>query len=186
MAADHYTDTLSRMQHGEDISDVLFHFDSDDGIYIYRVTNAIRALLKREDLTARQIASIAKLMLGLERMPLTTPGLDLSIELSEKGEGGAGSYSIELDENEFRTESGGYVNGPMGPDSVSGPTFEVGIKFRYSDVSWNFELDWPDIFAEMRHHAKLTIRDESNDALLDWEHPDGSIFWEWIETHIKE
>jgi hypothetical protein len=29
----------------------------------------------------------------------------------------------------------------------------------------------------------LEIIDDSNDQMMEWEHPDGSTFWEWINQH---
>ncbi len=186
MATNLYTDIFSKMKHNEDISEALYHFQIEDGYYVERVIKALDILLERNDLTSIQASSIKKIILGLERLPLPTPGLNVRIELSEKGEDGAVEYSICLDENEFMTDSGGFGNGPGGSDSYSGLAFQVGKKFRNCDAWTIFDLSWPDVFAEMSQNAKLSIIDDSDNALLDWDHPDGSIFWEWIEAHPEE
>lgn len=183
MVANLYTDTLLKKEREGDISEALFHFELDDWSYLECVKKAIRALLRREDLTASQISGISKMVLGLGRMPLRTPGLDLQIVLSRKFEEEASEYSIYLDENRFRTESGGYIVGPMGSDSYSGPTFEVSIDFRNED-GWIFNNpEWPDTFMEICENYDLSVIDLSDNSLLDWDHPDGSIFWEWIDSH---
>jgi hypothetical protein len=186
MDTDLFTKTVQRMENGEDISDVLFCFEGDDQYYIERVIKAVKALLKHRDISANQTSSISKLLLGLQKMPLITPGLYVRMELSEKLNGDATTYSISIGEDEFRTDSGGFVSGPMGSDSFSGPTFEVGKRFRNCDVWMIYDLDWPEVFAEMSQHSKLTIEDHSDNGSLDWEHPDGSIFWEWIEANPQE
>lgn len=186
MGADLFSETASRMESDDDISDVLYQFEFEDVYYIQLVKKAIKALLHREDLTPNQVKSIAKMLLGLERLPLQTPGLDLHIGLSEKNEGEVTSYDVYLQECEFRTESGGYVSGPMGSDSISGPTFEVGQRFRSCDLLDIYDLTWPYHFTELSANGKLRIEDDSDDTILDWEHPDGSIFWEWIDSHPWE
>lgn len=183
MKADLFSETVLRMKRAEDISDVLYLFELDDGYYIQRVSRAIRDLLRREDLTPKQVHSIAKMLLGLERLPLQTPGLNVSIELYEKVDGEATSYEIAFGGNEFRTASGGYVEGSMGSDSFSGPTFEVGQQFRSCDVFDISDLYWPQYFSDLSVQAKLRIEDNSDDELLDWEHSNGLIFWVWIESH---
>lgn len=181
-----YTEIVRQMESREDISEALFCFEDDDQFYVERVILAIKALLKREDLTANHAFSISKMLLGLQRMPLRTSGLYVRIELSIELNGEASSYSISIDEDEFRTESGGYTAGPMGSDAYSGPTFEVGKRFRSSDVWMIFDLNWPEVFSELAKESKLTIEDYSDATSLDWEHPDGSIFWEWISSHPQE
>lgn len=183
MSADLFSETVLRMKSNQDISDVLYQFELEDGCYIQLVIKAVRALLHREDLTANQVHSIAKMLLGLERLPLQTPGLFIRIELSEKFGGEVMSYGVSLSDSEFRTDSGGYVNGPMGSDSISGPTLEVGQCFRSCHLLNINDLTWPHHFTELGAHAELRIEDDSDDAILDWEHPNGSIFWNWIDSH---
>lgn len=186
MATDLFTKTVQRMENEEDISDVLFCFEGDDQYFIERVIRAIKALLKRDDLTASEISSISKLLLGLQRMPLRTPGLYIRMDLSQKLDGDSTTYSISIDEDEFRTDSGGYVEGPMGSDSFSGQSFEVGQRFRDCDAWLIIDYSWPEVFAEMAQISRLSIEDYSDSASLDWEHPDGTVFWEWIEANPQE
>ena len=166
----------------EFLENCLFAFQIDDGYYIEQVKKAIRGLLKRPDLTSRQVVSIGRALHGLERLPLLTPGLDVHIALGIKNESGASTYDLHFNEKEFITTSGGYVDFGQGSDSFSGPTFQVGISYREYDSNYIMAESWPDVFHEMTA-AELRIEDDSDDARLDWDHPDGSAFWEWIAEH---
>lgn len=164
------------------VADALFAFDPDDDYYVDRVKDAVRALLKREDLTPQQIVGIGRALHGLGRMPLRTPGLGVHISLSEKTENAATSYDVFVDSDRFATESGGYEDSGYGSDSFSGQTFAVENNVREYEGWSSATESWPSVFSEMVH-AGLTVEDFSDDERLDWEHPDGSIFWKWIEEY---
>jgi len=166
----------------EDLSDVLFWFDYSDGEYIYQVTEAVKRLFTRKDLTPKKAFSISKLLLGLSRLPFITPGLDVRISLSNRYPTEAVFYAVGLNEHEFITESGGYMDLGYGADSFSGPTFEVGIGFRFLN-NIIFGPDWPAMFIEHVEDGELEINDYSKDSELDWDHDDGSEFWDWIRDN---
>jgi hypothetical protein len=160
----------------------LFGFHIDDTYYIEQVEKAIRSVLIRSDLKPKQIIGIGRALHGIGRLPLRTPGLDIQISLSIKGDSGAEEYEFYLDDSRFLTSSGGYMDFGYGSDSFSGPTFEVEPNCRELS-NWSFgSLEWPEAFSEMSG-AELKVVDLSDDRLLDWEHPNGSIFWEWIAGH---
>jgi hypothetical protein len=160
----------------------LFPFEIDDGHYFERIKIAVRNLLKRPDIIPRQIVSVGRLLYGIARFPLRTPGLDISLSLVSKFGGEATVYGLFLNEYRFSTKISGYINSGFGTDSFSEVTYEVeGHRRRYE--GWNiFTESWPDVFNEMEL-AELDIQDESQDDLIDWSHPDGSEFWGWIANH---
>lgn len=179
-----FTDAEIALRNGDGdiLREALFAFELDDYYYIERVTKAVNALLKREGLTPRQIVSIGRALHGLGRLPLRTPGLDVHLSLFYKFGEGAQSYDLHLQSYRFATESGGYDNFGFGTDPFSGPTFGVESRCREYD-GWDVADDyWPEHFVEMMNN-ELQIEDCSDDNLLDWKHPDGSIFWEWIQQH---
>ena len=179
-----YIQAIQALKNGDDdtVASAVFAFKVDDGYHIERVTEALQSLLKRTDLTPDQIRSIERSLYGLGRLPLRTPGLDVCISLITKGDSGAMSYDLFLSSDRFATESSGYIDSGCGSDAISGLTFEVKACFR-NYTGFLIEVDnWPDIFSEMSA-AELHIDDQSDDSLIDWEHPDGSLFWEWIAKH---
>jgi hypothetical protein len=179
-----YDQALQALKTGDEdtLAAALFAFEFDDGYYVGRVTEAVRALLHRADLTPQQIVAIGRALHGLGRMPLRTPGLDIHISLANEGESGAMSYDLILNVDRFSTDSGGYVNAGFGSDSVSGIMFAVESSYR-EYTGWAIAMEsWPDIFGEMQTD-ELSIQDDSDEDLIDWDHPDGWPFWEWIEQH---
>jgi hypothetical protein len=160
----------------------LLKFEIDDGNYVEQVTKAVRALLERPDLSPRQIVSIGRALHGLGRLPLRTPGLDIHIALVINNTSGGETYELFFRDDHFITTSGGFVDFGQGSDSFTGTTFSVEKGYRDLE-GWHFGApEWPDMFSQMQG-AELKIEDGSEDKLLDWEHPDGSAFWDWIAKH---
>lgn len=161
---------------GQDISDYLLAIDAEfEGWWIEQIASSLRKLLNRDDLTLKQLVGICKLLLGLHRLPLITPGLDILLSLCMRVEDEAGSYEIGLSDERFYVSSGGMLRGPLGFDSYSGVTVEIEQHF-HSD-NYLYEVSWLEELSGMVEHMSIRIEDDSDDALLDWDHPDGSVFW---------
>lgn len=161
------------LEEGEDISEYLFAFDPNDRdrTYAGQIVRGVRALLGREETTPREAWSLAKLLLGVRRLPLITPGLDISIEL-RPGTGGGTTHAIALSaEHLVATRGSG-----MEPSDL--PDLEVDCSYRSdseaADLAWLEEL--PGIAAA----AVLGVRDFSDDAELDWDNDDGSGLWQHL------
>ena len=87
---------------------------------IEQVIQAVRALFRRDDITAEQIHHLAVLLFGLERLPTATPGIDVTLILSSRGETEMSYHSIDLDGETFSLSTGGSVYDPnIGSDSFS-------------------------------------------------------------------
>jgi hypothetical protein len=168
----------NRLENEEDISNFLLNFEPEDSVLIERVIRAIKAFLTREDLTPAQVNTISKVLFGLYRFPLKTPGLDVELSAYNEGEGGLFGYTLILREEHFELSSGGFERFPGGSDSVSGPTFEVEDHYR-TDLNI-YDLTWADIVLEGAPNFILEFMDCSDDKQLDWRHDDGSIFWQWL------
>jgi hypothetical protein len=179
-----YEQALAALNNRDDktLKDAVFAFTMEDGYYIEQVIEAVRSLLKRPDLSPRQIVGIGHALHGLARLPLCTPGLDIHISLYEKINNDATSYDLYLSSDRFATESGGFIDSGCGTDSMSGPKFEVERGYHNCDGGMSSPEEWSRIFSEMKF-AKLEIEDLSDDKLLAWAHPDGSRFWDWIADH---
>jgi hypothetical protein len=175
-----YDQALQALSNGGEqiIRQAIFPFKYYDGEYVCQVAEAIRSLLNRSDLTPAQIVSVGRVLHGLHRMPLRTPGLDIQISLSIVNPGGGESYTLHICEDEFSAESSGYIDS----DNLSGFTFSVDTVGRDEHGS-NFSVEsWPEAFEQL-NFADLHIDDDSENNIMDWEHPDGSDFWEWIAKH---
>ncbi len=171
-----------KLDSNEDISEYLLNFLPEDIVLLERVINAVEALLCRDDLSPVQINSISKVLLGLRRIPLMTPGLDIELGLLNEGEGGSYEYTLVIKEDHFELSSGGFQLFQWGSDSISGPTFEVENHYR-TDMNI-FDLNWTDIVLEGVKNFRIRIDDTSDDSQLDWANDDGSIFWDWLGENV--
>jgi hypothetical protein len=176
-----YERTRAALEAGKNqwLENALFAFEIDDREYIERVAKAVRTLLQRPDLTPRQLVSIGRMLFGLSRMPLRTPGLNVRISLVSTPPGWVLAYSVRVSEAAFITESGGSDNFSLGSDAFDGSIFSVdkdSRQYGYGDIRAEH---WPDVFFRVKA-ARLKIEDTSDDHLLDWEAPDGAEFWGWI------
>ncbi len=163
MAQDLFSHVQEMLADGEDVSEYLFAFDPKDldRSYVASLAAGVRGLLGRADLAPRQITSLARLLLGLLRLPLPTPGLDVELRAEA---GGVTACLVALTEERL------YVT----RDGMATP-FEVDKSYR-SDTD-AAELAWLDRFAELATSCELAVDDASDDASLDWERHDGSAFW---------
>ncbi len=179
-----YDQTLAALRNhdGTIMEKAIFPFEIDDGNYVGQVTKAIRSLLDRPDLIPSQIVAIKRTLFGLGRLPLRTPGLDVHLSLVDSINNNSTSYDLYLSSDHFAVTSGGFMDYGFGTDSFSGPTFEVDSVSRVYTCEMSGVEEWTQIFCEMKF-AELRVEDLSDDNLLDWEHPDGSQFWEWIADH---
>ncbi len=179
-----YEQAIEALENGDKniLEKALFPFKIDDAYYVEQVTKAIHALVERPAITPHQIVSLGRALHGLKRLPLRTLGLDVQISLVNEFNGAAESYRCYISTDRFATKSGGYDNFGFGTDSFSGPTFEVEPGSREYDGYYITAESWPEIFSEMTA-AELRIEDDSEESLIDWDHPNGSAFWDWIAKH---
>lgn len=179
-----YDQALEALRSGDEevLQEALFGLEIDDAYFVEQIERALRTLLGRPDLTPKQIVGIGRAIHGLKRLPLRTPGLDIKILLIMKNESGAEEYTLYFSADQLITDSGGYVDNGHGSDSFTGTTFRVYPRSREYDNFNIFSENWPNAFSQMSG-AELKIQDMSDETLLEWKHPDGSVFWEWIANH---
>jgi hypothetical protein len=170
-----YELALQGLQTGAPIVEWLFHLDPDfDGLALDCLQATVRTLLHRDDLAPRHLAALAKLMLGLKRLPLVTPGLNVRLTLSTEGEVESRWWDVHLTEDQFAVEWTGWVTGPFGSDSISGEPFEAEPGQAPCGSLW--EQEWLSELPGIAEWADVEIEDESQDSELDWEHDDCRVF----------
>jgi hypothetical protein len=126
------------------MSDDLFDFDASDeesevdayegkyGLYLEdklmvdTLSQAVRALLKRDDLEPRVIAQLAAFLYALQRVPQITEGISMGVRLVYEFDEERSWRQIRLNDSSFTLETGGYVFTPgIGGDSYSERIFEA-------------------------------------------------------------
>jgi hypothetical protein len=151
-------------------------FDTDRGL-IEALARSVRKLIHREDATAEQIHHLAVLLFGLKRLPLTTPGVDVTLTLSYRTESSMNYQSIDLDGSSFALSFGGSVYEPnIGTDGYGDDVLMV-EDGGFRDVKRRQIVDWLADFKRRLADAEIKMElDESCE--VDWsEEPDDSA-WE--------
>lgn len=172
-----YQRAITRLEAGKPVTKWLFDLTTDlDGSAVQSLERTVRVLLRREEVSPSQISSLAKLLLGLQRLPFITPGLDVHLSLSARYEDEGHGWDVYLREGWFCLEWAGWVRGPCGTDSISGDPFEASPGSGACGSLW--ELDWVRSMPDLAEWAEVQLEDNSQDSRLDWEHDDGGIFEE--------
>src|SRR5438128_4675699 len=95
-----------------DDNEALFPLWGMDRGLIETLARLIRKLIHRNEATAEQLHHLAVLLFALERLPLVTPGVDVTLTLSYRTESDMNYQSIDLDGSSFSLSSGGSVYTP--------------------------------------------------------------------------
>ena len=154
----------------------------DDEGFFTSIVKDIHRLLRRRALSPKQIDSMARLLLGLQRLPLSTPGLDITFALYLDDRSiGDGEYwfydkihmnefSITLSSGSWHHEQDGWEHEtPISTDSYLWLTHETN------------RINWLSQFKKKcsRKDSEIEIEDNSNCVLLDWKSPEsGTSFWQ--------
>ena len=127
-------------------------------------------LLLRKDVTAHQIALLGKLLFGLERLPRLTPEVSINLTLNYRFNNERSEYTIRLDKDSFRLDSGGYVYDPqVGGDSYGSTAMEVGVGWRGDCLEVYEILVWIDSCGETMSSAEYKINiDYHGEETFDW------------------
>jgi len=106
-----------------------FKLIKEDYAVIKIVGKYLRTVIKKYDLTPKQIIGFGNFLYALDRLPLKTPGIESYILLSNQTINGefsiTKSYGFTLTEDTFHVDVSGYVNDPNGGDSIGYPGWYV-------------------------------------------------------------
>jgi hypothetical protein len=117
-------------------------------------------LLTNPACSSGQGATLAKALLGLARLPRSTPGLtvDFGFSVSCGGDGDARYWSVHLDETELMWSAGGYIHGPNGGDSFT--SFQLSLLRGVDDVPLGSASAW----LELKDYATSNIDISATDG----------------------
>jgi hypothetical protein len=149
----------------------LFAFRLEDCVAIEKLIAGIRKVLKRDRITPQKIVGLGKLLHGLQRLPRSTPGIDIEVSTGHRSNDNCFYQSLHLSESEFEISSGGAEYTPgVGSDSYTAFSFlvEVGGSREEKDV---VELEnWISGFIASLcdDEQEFEIDDHEEDSALDW------------------
>jgi hypothetical protein len=178
-----YEQAIGAMKNSDDsiLAKALFPFIIDDRFYLKKVTKAVKSLLDNSELGLDEY-NISRAILGLERLPLRTQGLDIHFSVSKMYRDKSIIYEFYLSSDRFSTYSSSLSNSGRKSDSFTDLTFEVEPGRRvYSGSNIKSER-WLGTINEMTT-AYMDIIDDRDDSLIELDRQDGSVFWKWIAKH---
>ena len=88
----------------------LFPFKLDEAGLCDKLSKLVRQLLIRAE--PYEVMKLSKLLLALERLPYSTPGVHIQLGLILRATDEMNYTSVLLSDDEFRLDSGGYVHTP--------------------------------------------------------------------------
>lgn len=115
----------------EDSSDPeCYAFYSEDSYPIGQLVDTIRGLSERPDLPTETAGNLKVFLFAMERLPLITPGVRMSLALRLDQGGESAWIEIRIDDDEFTLGRGAWVDGDADTETV----FEVTTDYRDGDA----------------------------------------------------
>lgn len=157
---------------GEAVAPALFALRPHDRAAINEILRGLRDLVARPSLPPSRLRYLSFALLALQRLPLTTPGVELDITLSHRFENEMTYHGVYIGSDSLRLEAGGSVYTPgVGSDNYSDAVFEVEpYGFRHSNG--------PDALSHWLEEFRTRCRDSSCDLTFDWLGDETEIEWD--------
>jgi len=109
-----------------DVYEGKYGLNLEDKLMVDTLTQAVRALLKRDELEPQVIAQLAAFLYAMQRLPQVTESMSMGVRLVYEFNEERTWRQIRLEDSSFILETGGYVFTPgIGGDSYSERLFEV-------------------------------------------------------------
>ena len=132
---------------------------------IERVIHLVRSHLP--SMSPDDLRAAASVLLALERLPATTPGVQITFGFAQPNtSGNFGWADIEISENEFRLGVGEHFYDPsVGGDTESRTVFETqaGGDWREGDID-----DWLPVANVIASEGSVSSEDYSNHEAIEW------------------
>jgi hypothetical protein len=150
-----------------------YAFHSEDSYPVGQLTAAIRRLAKRPDLPAETAEKLKVFLFAMERLPLVTPGVRMSLGLRLDQGGESDWIEIRMEDGEFTLGRGAWVDGDADTETV----FEVTPGYRDGDAF--IATHFAESFTECARDAcrEVVIEDFSDEPFTAWELPQDKSLW---------
>jgi hypothetical protein len=141
-----------------------YAFYSEDSYPIGLLIAAIRRLMARPDLPAETAENLKVFMFAMERLPLVTPGVSMSLGLRYEMRGESDWIEIRMEDGEFTLGRGTWVDG----DADTEADFEVTPDYREGDAF--IATGFAESFAECARDVcrEVVIEDTSVEPFTGW------------------
>lgn len=150
-----------------------YAFYSEDSYPVGILIAAIRRLMARPDLPGESIDDLKVFLFAMERLPLVTPGVRMSLGLRLDQGGESDWIEIRMEDGEFTLGRGSWVDGDADTETV----FEVTPDYRDGDAF--IATQFAESFAECARDVcrEVVIDDTSDEPFIGWELPQDKERW---------
>ena len=139
-----------------------FPLDEEDLAAVAGIVRLIRS--RMSSMSPASLRATATVLLALERLPLATPGLSVTLEFSTPDrDGNRGWADLELDESEFQLSAGERFYSPsVGGDTAIRTVFETqaGTDWQQGDI-----VEWLATAQAIATWERISVTDESDDSV---------------------
>lgn len=141
-----------------------YAFYSEDSYPVGLLIAAIRRLMARPDLPADTVADLKVFLFAMQRLPLVTPGVSMSLALRLNQGGESDWIEIRMEDGEFTLGRGTWVDGDADTETV----FEVTAEYREGDAF--IATGFAESFAECARDVcrEVVIDDTSDEPFTGW------------------
>lgn len=157
----------------EDPNADCFAFQSEDAWPVGRLSEVIHRLGERPELDSETRENLRVFHFAMERLPLFTPGIRMTLGLRLDQGGDSDWIEIRIEDDEFSLGRGRWVDGDADTETV----FEVGAGWRDGDAF--IATQFADSFCECAKDLcrSVVIENNSDTPFTDWELPLGKARW---------
>lgn len=161
-----------------------YGFYMEDKLVVTTLIQAVRVVLKRDELLPQEIAQMAAFLYALERLPQVTEGISMEVRLVYEYNGERSWRQVRIDDCSCTLESGGYTYSPgIGGDSYSERIFEAsagggreGNAFQASEFANMFQESATD------DSYKLEIDEDLGTTFDQWDQEADEKLWSGLES----
>lgn len=133
--------------------------------------SVIRSILRKPTLKPQQIAQMAAFLYAVQRLPVVTEGVNMSISLVYRVGRESNYKQVHIDRESFRLESGGYAHEEgVGGDSFGGILFEA-FAGGGRDGDSSEAMEFMEALRERAEDPSMQVEidDNSDEPLRDWD-----------------
>ena len=145
-----------------DENDDCYGFYSEDSYPVGQLIDAIRDVMARPELSPETLEQLRVFLFAMERLPLVTPGVRMSLGLRLDQGGESDWREIRIEDETFSLGRGTWIDGDADTETV----FEVGLDYRDGDAfqASNFALSFLSCAEDV---CREVMVDDSSDEPFD-------------------
>lgn len=142
-----------------------YAFYAEDSYPVGQLVGAIRRVMHRPELSTEDIARLRVFLFAMERLPLVTPGVRMSLGLRLDQGGESDWIEIRIEDGAFTLGRGSWIDGDAETETV----FEVGTDYRDDDAfqASNFAQSFRSCAVDVCR--EVVIEDTSDEPFKCWD-----------------